>query len=286
MRELTITRTKSFVGCLAKIKIFIEDPENGSTQIGGMLCSKLGELKNGETKTFTIENGPLRVYAIADQLSKDFCNDFYQLPEGEDNICLSGRPRFNPGTGNAFRFDGNPSQASVSNRKRGLRIGLIVMAIALAIGTIVGITVGSLISRNKSVSDKTFSSGGITLTLTSEFRVSSAEGYAAVFDSPHVAVLATKELYSSVEGLEDITEQQYAEAAISYYGLSSTVKNTPGGMVYFEYESLTDSGTIHYFAYILKSEDAFWMVQFGLRAEKVETYASQIQTWASTIQFE
>ena len=64
MRQLTITRTKSFVGCLAKIKIFIEDPENGSTQIGGMLCSKLGELKNGETKTFTIENGPLRVYAI------------------------------------------------------------------------------------------------------------------------------------------------------------------------------------------------------------------------------
>ncbi len=42
-----------------------------------------------------------------DALSKNYCNDFYALPEGTEDISLTGRNCFNPGTGNAFRFDNN-----------------------------------------------------------------------------------------------------------------------------------------------------------------------------------
>lgn len=56
MRNLTIKRAKSFVGCLAKMKIYIEDPAAGDTEIGGVSCRRLGELKNGEERPFPSVN--------------------------------------------------------------------------------------------------------------------------------------------------------------------------------------------------------------------------------------
>ena len=47
MMNLTIKRNKSFVGCLAKLKVWIED-EAGELVIGGVPCRLLGDLKNGE----------------------------------------------------------------------------------------------------------------------------------------------------------------------------------------------------------------------------------------------
>ena len=50
MRNLTIVRRKSFVACLAKMKVYIEDPASNELVINKIPCRKLGELKNGEEK--------------------------------------------------------------------------------------------------------------------------------------------------------------------------------------------------------------------------------------------
>ncbi|MBP1575986.1 MAG: hypothetical protein J6A68_00485 [Oscillospiraceae bacterium] len=47
MRNLTIKRTKSFVGCLGKMKIYIEDPTSNELLINNTPCRKIGDLKNG-----------------------------------------------------------------------------------------------------------------------------------------------------------------------------------------------------------------------------------------------
>ena len=91
MRNLTVKRAKSIVGCLAKIKIYIEDPNAGEININNTPCRKIGELKNGEEKTFAIENQVLKVFAIADAASKNFCFDYVELSEGEQDIFLSGK---------------------------------------------------------------------------------------------------------------------------------------------------------------------------------------------------
>lgn len=54
MRNLTIKRTKSFVACAARMKVYIEDPAAGDTTICGVVCRKLGDLKNGASETFLI----------------------------------------------------------------------------------------------------------------------------------------------------------------------------------------------------------------------------------------
>ena len=143
MRKLTIKRTKSFVACLAKMKVYIEDPTANELLIGDVPCRKLGDLKNGEEKTFEIGDGAAKIFVIADKLSKNFCNEFYELPEGQEDIFLTGKNYFNLASGNAFRFDNNESAAALENRKRGTGKGVVVLIVAIIVGFIVGFVITS-----------------------------------------------------------------------------------------------------------------------------------------------
>ena len=141
MRKLTIKRTQTFVACLAKMKVYIEDHVSSEITISDVPCRKLGDLKNGEEKTFEIGNEAARVFVIADGLSKDYCNDFYELPDGNEDIVLTGKNRFNMATGNAFRFDNNNSQAAQANRQRGKGKGVVVLIVAIIVGAIIGFVI-------------------------------------------------------------------------------------------------------------------------------------------------
>ena len=143
MRKLTIKRTKSFVACLAKLKVYVEDHRASDLIINDVPCRKLGDLKNGEEVTFEVEEQAVKIFVIADQLSKNYCNEFYQLPEGQEDVYLTGKNQLNPASGNPFRFDNNDNPEAVANRKRGSRTGIIVMIVAIVVGIIVGYLVSS-----------------------------------------------------------------------------------------------------------------------------------------------
>lgn len=117
MRNLTMERVKSFVGSLAKMKVYIEDPFSNELVINNVPCRKLGELKNGETQTFEIGEEAAKVFVIADKISRNFCNDYYEIPAGQENVFLSGKNKFNLATGNAFRFDNNENTHTLGNRR-------------------------------------------------------------------------------------------------------------------------------------------------------------------------
>ena len=138
MRNLTILREKTFVASLAKIKIYVEDTSAGDTLINGVKCRKLGEIKNGEEKTFEIENSATKVFVIADQLSKNYCNEFFELPEGNEDIRLTGKNTFNPFAGNPFRFNGNNSPEVERARKKGGVVGVVVTILAAVVGFALG----------------------------------------------------------------------------------------------------------------------------------------------------
>lgn len=118
MRTLEIKRTKSFVGCAGTMKVYIEDPEVNDLVINGTPCRKLGTLKNGEEKKFSVGEQEAKVFVIADKLTKNYCNEFYKLPAGSEDIALSGKNHFNPGAGNPFQFDGQTDPEVLANRKK------------------------------------------------------------------------------------------------------------------------------------------------------------------------
>ena len=70
--------------------------------INEIRCRKLGELGNGDTKTFDIEEYEAKVFAIANSLSPNMCDEYYQLPEGANDISLSGQNMIHPEKGNIF----------------------------------------------------------------------------------------------------------------------------------------------------------------------------------------
>ena len=199
MRNLTIRREKHFVASLGTMKVYIEDPTANDLTINGVSCRKLGTLKNGEEKTFTIAEEAAKVFVIADKLSKGFCSEYYPLPAGQEDVRLSGKNCFNPATGNAFRFDGVTDEAVLKHRKKGVRIGILVLIIA----AIVGFGIGFLATSDLLVPSgepKTFSAKGMQITLTDEFSKQTAAGYTAGFGSKDVAVLVLKEDFTLQEG--------------------------------------------------------------------------------------
>ena len=183
MRNLTIKREKSFVGSLAKMKVYIEDPTSNEICINDISCRKIGDLKNGEEKTFQIDEQEVKIYVIADKLSKNHCNEFYQLPAGQEDVFLSGKNKFNPANGNAFRFDNNESEENIASRKRGARKGLLILIVAAIVGAVVGYSITSNLFSNKTPDPKDFSSNGMTIKLTDEFVKTDVENYTVAYDS-------------------------------------------------------------------------------------------------------
>lgn len=105
MRNLTIKRNKSFAGCFGKVRVYIEDRNAGELDIKGYPCRKLGELKNGEEKTFSIGNEQLKLFIIGDAMTRDFCMDWKNIPAGANDLRFSGKNTFDPQNGNPFVFD-------------------------------------------------------------------------------------------------------------------------------------------------------------------------------------
>lgn len=288
MRNLTIKRTKSFIGCLVKMKAYIEDPY-GDLTINGVVCRKIGEIKNGEEKTFQIGDNEAKVFMIADKISKDYCNEYYQLPAGEYDIYLSGKNKYNPANGNAFRFDNNQSAGIDENRKKGTKKGLVVLSVSIIIGAIVGYFIGSgIVGTLLKAEPKEFMAEGMKITLTDDFRVSDIEtNQTVVYESQKVGVFALKEAFADVEELMDYTLEEYVEVVLEANELTDADRLTHDGLTGWEYTYTNPdtNETFRYYSYAFRADDAFWLIQFVTPDVESEKYAPQIAEWAGSVEF-
>ncbi len=287
MRNLTIKRIKSSAGCLAQLKIYIEDASSNELLINGIPCRKIGEIKNGEEKTFVIGEESAKVFVIADKLSRNYCNEFYQLPAGQEDVFLSGKCHLNPARGNAFLFDNNDSAEVMQLRKKGSKKGWLILCVALIFGWIIGIVVGrafgSVLFPKTEVEPKTFTDSGMTITLTNEFERKQSEQFTVCYDSNKVAVFALKEPFSLVDGFKNYTLKEYGELVLRNNGSSSKLK-TVDELYMFEYDDT--KGKYTYFAFVYKADDAFWLVQFATLTELADEYEAKVIEWAKTVSFE
>lgn len=281
MRNLTITRTKSFVGCLGKMKVYIEDPMGGDTVISGVTCRKLGTLKNGETVTFPIGCEAARVYVIADQISRNYSNDCYPLEAGTEDVTLTGKNHFNPGAGNPFRFDGVTDRAVLASRKKGSLLGIAIIVVAAIVGFCIGM------SRTRIVQPKDFTVDSMTITLNSEFREADYEGFTQCYESFHTGVSVLKESYAQYPILEDYTLTEYGDTVIWSNGLTDSALTPYSDFLYFTYTATDEEGnTFGYLATVHQSSDGFWLIQFSTLADKFPEKESQFLQWADSIRFD
>lgn len=283
MRNLTIKREKRFVACLGTMKVYIEDPSANDLTINGCACRKLGTLKNGQEKTFVISESAAKVFIIADKLSKGYCSEYYPLPEGTEDVVLTGRNRFNLAAGNAFRFDGVTDEEVLANRKKGTRKGVLVLLVAVIIGFVCGFVATSGILGK--VEPKTFTESDFEITLTDKFRPSSAENYTYSYASKDVAVLILKEGRTAFEsvGIDSLTE--YADAVQLANGHDAPIQKDEGYLYYeYQYTNPNTGVTYHYITTMHKGAFNFWIVQFVIEEENTEEYRETVLEWARSVQ--
>ena len=290
MRELTIVRQKSGVGCLSKMKVYIEDPYNCELVIKGIPCRKLGDLANGESKTFEIEERSLRVFVIAGKSSMRYCNDLYVIPEGIDNITLTGKNKFSTSTGHAFRFDNNFSEEAISNRMDAKRRGRSRLAICALVGFVIGFGIALLPVSGIFTKDRDFEKDGMTITLTNAFEETTIDGYdyTAIYDSRHVAVFVLKEPFEKGEEFAHFTVDEYIDLVIEANNISSPKKEKSDGLTYFTYDyvSVAEKKDNKYIAFAYKTDDAYWLIQFAEPKDDAYDYTDDILEWAKTVRFE
>lgn len=289
MRTITITRRKSFVGCLGKMKVYIEDREHPDLTISGTPCRFLGKLKNGETATFPIPTTEALLYVIADKVSRNYCSEVLPIIEGEENIYVSGQNRFDPTQGHPFRFDGINGNVTMQHRMKTSKKGLIVFIAAIIIGLIIGFAsaIIPLIEDLTSPAEpQTFSESGFSITLTNKFEESEEEGFFLCYDSRDVAVMIEK---VAMADFNYPSMKAFAEAyAASDPDLYTTTKEVTkyGKLMWFEYESDVGLSTFHYGAYFFEKSGYYYIVTFGTDDGDYERYRNDIDAWASSVSFE
>lgn len=288
MRHLTIQRTKSFVGCLGKMKVYIQDHTTFDNVINDIPCRFLGDLKNGEAPTFLIGEEAAKIFVIAGNASKSYCNDYYNLPAGQEDITLTGKNHFNPGAGNPFRFDGVTDEDVLANRKKGSKKGLWVILIAALLGLVIGIA-SNLDFNFSTVKDKTFTKDGLEITLTNQFKDVDPGNYVAFYESDTMMVGTYTEPFSLGEGFGDLTVQEYGEGLIKYNEQTAGAGLEliqDGDLYYYVWDDIYDRRYYTFVTYLYKSDDAFWYVDFIVEKEDYESQRVQISKWAHTVTFE
>lgn len=133
--------------------------------------------------------------------------------------------------------------------------------------------------------EKTFTKSGMSITLTDKFYEKDVVNYTATYGSTDVAIMALKEEFSLLEGLENLSLEDYAQLVIENNKKDISVEKKDG-LTYFLYEAEANGKTYSYFSCVYKGTDAFWLIQFSTVADQYEKKSDQLITWAKSVTVE
>ena len=282
MRNLTITRRKSYVGCIMKDQVFVRDEQAGEITIDGVPCRKIGDIKNGENKTFQIDEGEQQIFLIADKVSKDYCNATVTIPEGQEDVTLSGVHKFVFGS-NPFCFDGiEQTPAQLEKQKKNNRKGTVIMIAAVAVGIAIGLFLPGGFFGKSDAAPKTFTKEDFQITLADAFKAAEEPGFFSAYSSKTVLVATVRE---AKEIFGDITLNEYGTLVIDGNNRTGAKLNQEDGFVWFEYTDTADGQKLYYLVACYQSQDAFWIVNFLTPASNQAKYLDTFIDWAKTVQF-
>lgn len=105
MRKITINRKKSFAGCTGKVLIYTIEKLEADMVITKEQCNLLGCLKNNSVLESEITEGEITIIAAYDTLGVFMVTDHIVIPQGTEDVVVSGKVKLNPYKGNPFIFE-------------------------------------------------------------------------------------------------------------------------------------------------------------------------------------
>ena len=281
MRHLTVTRIKSAASATSTMNVYVEDTA-GSVRINGELCRLLGTLKNGEQKTFDVTDSAAKVYVIAEKRNQSVSREFYQLPEGNEDVALFGKNEFNSASGNAFRFNnGNgPEPVKIMNPARVKIVSAIVVALSLFLVFIIGSKSAYIFGMFED--DHAYSIEEMSITMPQGFNKKMRQyPYLAIYTYKDLELTVTKYSHDDYSHLQQLTAEEYLKRLTG-----KTNEFGDDGLVGYESEKTNDKKESYtLYAYLDKSDTGFWLVEFYVPEDRVEEYDAKVSEWAKSVTF-
>lgn len=167
--------------------------------------------------------------------------------------------------------------------KASIKKGLIFMLIALLLGALVGFGATSILLGAKNNKEKTFTASEFQITLTEGFSEKLVAGVTMAYSSPKVSVSFRKAAFT--ESTRDFSADQYARSVMLASGIISEVK-VDGDLTYFAANGTSAGGRrMTSFIYAFKTDECFWIVEFGVRHNQAGRYEKTIKKYAESIVF-
>lgn len=290
MRNLTITRRKSFVDSFKTMNVFIEDSARDEVTVNNTLCRKIGELKNGETITVPIKEDAAKIYVISGKGDSFYHNACYRLKSGTEDVTLTGQNKFSPSFGKLFCFDGSgfaidrrPTQINYKN------IFIVLAFIALVAAIIFVFTYTGI--WNKMVRRyETFKINNMYITLTNQFQKVDNDEYDLYCRDDNVEVFANKVSFSAPENKDRIAHlsiEEYAKLVCQKEGYDESSLEISDDLVLYRCEAIEKSSgqRYAYYTYIYQEPTAFWHVKFVAKADYIKENENEINTYAKSVVF-
>lgn len=162
-------------------------------------------------------------------------------------------------------------------------LGITVITIVIAVACLAMLLIG--ISKE---STKVYKVNGFQIELPNNFIEKEQVSFTTYLESPRAMATALKEDFTTLESVgitKDSSLDEYIQAVISANGFKDTdIKDISGtDYKYFTYESSASNKDFYYMAVILKSDDAFWLINFACETKNKEEFQDRFIKWAKTI---
>lgn len=154
----------------------------------------------------------------------------------------------------------------------------------LTISFLVLLLFGCGLSKNNK---KDFIEEDFRITLTEKFEKKDLANFTYYYQSDTALVTALKETFESVSSVgltNDSSALDYLTKVATLNSKNSEIK-ARGNYNYFEYESTISGETFYYLCVGYKSDDAFWLLNFGCQSSNKDILLEQFFEWADSVKF-
>ncbi len=274
MRKLTLTRRKALPWALFPLNVCVRD-EEGDCTVGKDRARVVGEIKNGEEKSFEIPDAETDVTVAPASVPRWFMCEKRAIPAGSEDVSLAGKVRYSPFLGNPFLFD-DPDETTAAERKKRLRRASAALWIFIASAVLLVLLCGAAVARGiwgksdpktgpdaKSLPAE-FVLNGLRVTLNSDFGKKEQEnnGSEETVLSDYAAVTVIFFSSDSIERFEDVSADDYLGWTFDSFAGDKTLETSPGGIGYVRSVShaAAEGPTVHY-VFIFRDQDGFRMLE-------------------------
>lgn len=138
------------------------------------------------------------------------------------------------------------------------------------------------------VKDKTYTSSGLTVTMEDGMFEKDLASATVYYEGTSVIMSGLKETFDALSVVnlgKESTIADYIKVVEKNNGSTFDVKEEDG-ITYFTYEKEISGKSFFYLASVYKTDDAFWLVNFGCETKNKDKYEQKFIKWAKTVKFE